>query len=250
MIHYKTQDEIEIMRDGGKRLKKIVVELKTKIRAGKTTLAIDEEATRLIKKYGGEPSFTKVKGYFWSTCLPINEQIVHTPPSSRILKEGDVLTLDIGFFFQGYHTDYADTWIIGDKSEKRVVDFLNTGKLTLRKAIEVAKVGNYIGDISEVIETEITRSGYFVIKQLTGHGIGKKLHEEPQVFGFLHTDKKETVKIKPGLTIAIEVIYSMGTDKFRREKNNSWSIITADGSLSACFEHSIAIQEKKTLILT
>jgi len=250
MIHYKTQEEIAIMREGGQRLKKIVRELKKKIHEGMTTLSIDEEANRLIKKYGGEPSFTKVKGYFWSTCLPVNEQIVHTPPSSRVLRKGDVLTLDIGFFFLGYHTDYADTWVIGDENDRRIIDFLNIGKLTLKKAIEVAKVGNYIGDISEVIETQITKSGYFVIKQLTGHGIGKRLHEEPQVFGFLNAPKKKTIKIKPGLTIAIEVIYSIGTEKCCREKNNSWSIVTADGSLSACFEHTVAIQEKKTLILT
>jgi len=250
MIYYKTKEEIEIMKEGGRRLKKVVNELKKKIKVGITTSLIDELAGELIKKYGGESSFNKVRGYFWNTCLPINEQIVHTPPTARILKDGDVLTLDIGFYFKGYHTDYADTWVVGDIRNEKVIDFLNTGKLALKKAINAVKVGNYIGDISETIENEIYKNGYFVIKQLTGHGIGRKLHEDPYIFGFKNAPREKTEKIKPGLTIAIEVIYSMGTEKISREKNSHWSIITTDKSLSACFEHTVAVEEKRTLILT
>jgi methionyl aminopeptidase len=250
MIRLKSEKEILIMKEGGRRLRLIVEQLKKKIQPGITTLTIDQEAERLIKQYKGEPSFKKVRDYFFSTCLPINEQIVHTPPSERVIKEGDIFTLDIGFFYQGYHTDFADTWIIGEKSDEKIRKFLNVGKRALYKAIEQAKVGNYLGQISQTIQKEIEENGYFVIKELTGHGIGKKLHEDPYVFGYLDVPVEKTIKIKPGLTLAIEVIYSMGTGNMKREKNNNWSIITEDRSLAACFEHTIAVLENKTLILT
>lgn len=238
------------MEEGGKRLRKVVNELKKVIKPGISTLEIDKIAGQLIKKYGGEASFKKVPGYFYNTCLPINEQVVHTPPSNRFLKDGDVLTLDIGMYYKGYHTDYAYTWIIGELREERIKKFLLVGEKALEKAIKKAKVGNFLGEISQVIEKEITSNGYYIIKELTGHGIGKKLHESPYVFGFVNKPINKTIKIKPGLTIAIEVIYSMSTEKIVKEENNSWSIITTDRSLSACFEHTVAILENKTLILT
>lgn len=250
MIKIKTEEEISLMKEGGRRLRLVVQELKKKIKPGITTLFIDQEAEKLIKKFQGEPSFKKVKGYFFSTCLPINEQIVHTPPSKRVVKEGDVLTLDIGFYYQGYNTDFADTWIIGEKKDKEVKKFLEVGKNALYKAIDQAKAGNYLGQVSQAIQEEIEGNGYFIIKDLTGHGIGKKLHEDPYIFGYVNMPIDKTIKIRSGFTLAIEVIYSMGTEKMKREKNDAWSIVTEDGSLSACFEHTIAVLENKTLILT
>lgn len=250
MINYKSAEEIKILEEGGKRLRSVVLELKKIIGPGIATLEIDNIAGELIRKYGGEPSFKTVPNYFYNTCLPINEQIVHTPPSKRLLKEGDILTLDIGMYYRGFHTDFADTWIIGETKDSQIKKFLEVGKNTLYKAIKKAKAGNYLGEVSKTIEEEIYKNGYFVIKQLTGHGIGRKLHELPYVFGYLNKPIKETLKLKPGLVIAIEVIYSMGTEKMRREKNDNWSIITDDKSLSACFEHTIAILKNKTLILT
>ena len=250
MIKLKNDKEILTMKEGGRRLRLIVKELKRIIKPGITTLEIDQEAEKLIKEFKGEPSFKKVKGYFFSTCLPINEQIVHTPPSGRVIKEGDVLTLDIGFYYQGYHTDFAETWIVGENEDKEIKKFLDTGKRALYKAIDQAKVGNYLGQISQIIQKEIEGNGYFIIKELTGHGIGKKLHEDPWVFNYVNMPVERTIKIKPGLTIAIEVIYSMGTEGMRREKKDPWSMATDDGSLAACFEHTIAVLENKTLILT
>ncbi len=250
MIHLKTEEEIKIMKEGGKRLKNIVREFMPTIRAGMTTKEIDEKAESLIGKYGGEPSFKKVPGYHWTICIPINEQVVHTPPSKRRLANGDIVTVDIGMFYKGFHTDYADTIVVGENNNHKIFHFLETGKKALYKAIDQARAGNRIGHISQTIEQEIYGNGYKVVKELTGHGIGRGLHEDPYVFGFLDVPLEKTVRIRPGLVIAIEVIYSMGSEQFEYEKESEWSVITKDKSLSACFEHTVAITEEETLILT
>ncbi|MCX7880922.1 MAG: type I methionyl aminopeptidase [Patescibacteria group bacterium] len=252
MINLKSEKEIALMKEGGKRLRKVVAELIFFCQEGKTTKEIDEKAEELIKKMGGEPSFKKVKNYFWSTCLSVNEQIVHTPPSERVLKKGDLLTLDVGFYYQGFHTDFSTSFLIGklEREDDKIERFLKVGKITLQKAISQVKENNRIGDISETIEKEIYKNGYYVIKRLTGHGIGKELHEEPMIAGFLLGKKENTPLIKKGLTIAIEVIYSMGTEEMIYEKDNHWSLVTRDKSLSACFEHTVALTDKGVIILT
>ncbi|KKQ23612.1 MAG: Methionine aminopeptidase [Candidatus Roizmanbacteria bacterium GW2011_GWC2_37_13] len=249
-IDLKTEKEIEIMKEGGIRLKKVVKALLKDITVGMTSKHIDDLAENLIEKEGGEPSFKKVKDYFWTTCLPINDQVVHTPPSNRKLNQGDLLTLDIGMYFKGYHTDFATTIYIGKIPDKETKRFLETGKKALALAIEKAKTGNRLGDISATIEKEIYGQGYFVLKELTGHGIGKQLHEDPYVFGFRERPVERTIKIQPGLVIAIEVIYSKSSEEIAYEKNSDWSVVSADRSLSACFEHTVAIMEKNSLVLT
>ncbi|GIW64080.1 MAG: hypothetical protein KatS3mg092_0013 [Patescibacteria group bacterium] len=176
--------------------------------------------------------------------------MVHTPPSDRVLKNGDILTVDIGMYFKGYHTDYATTFVVGKTDNKEIINFLEVGKRTLKKAINQVRVGQRLGKVSETIEDEITKAGYFILKDLTGHGIGKKLHMEPYVFNFRERPTEKTLIIRPGLTIAIEVIYSMGTEEIAYEKDNDWSIISRDKSLTACFEHTIAVTEKQVLVLT
>ena len=193
MINYKSEGEIEIMRQGGAKLKKVISALDALLKPGVTTLEIDTYALTLIKNEGGESSFNKVSGYDFSTCLSVNEQIVHTRPSNRVLKDGDVFTLDIGMYYKGYHTDFAKTVVIGNKKDDKVKKFLEVGKLALEKSISQAKYGNRLGDISKVIETEIYKNGYFIIKELTGHGIGKDLHEEPYVFGYLEKPVEKTL---------------------------------------------------------
>jgi methionyl aminopeptidase len=250
MIHYKTEEEIKIMQEGGRRLRAVVKDLLPQVKAGMTTAKVNEIAEKLIKQAGGEISFNKVPGYDWATCLTINEQVVHTPPGKRVLKDKDVLTIDIGLYYQGFHTDFSTTFIIGGRSDKETDKFLSIGLETLKKAIDVAKAGNYLGQISETIEKNITGQGYFIMKALTGHGIGHELHEDPYVLGFLEKPVEKTLKIKPGLVIAIEIIYSRGSEKIAEEPGSDWSIISSDRSLTACFEHTVAITEKKTLILT
>jgi methionyl aminopeptidase len=251
MIHYKTKEEIEKMIEGGKRLRAVADELIPSIVEGMTTLDIDNRAEELIIKNGGSSSFKRVPGYSWNTCVPINEQIVHTPPSKkRVLKNGDVLTVDIGIFYEGFHTDYADTVVIGGKTDQKTEHFLKIGKETLEKAIQKAVFGHFLGEISEVIEDDIYENGYFIIPELTGHGVGRDLHEDPYVLNYLDRPVEKTLKMKEGLVIAIEVIYAMGTEKMKHEKGDNWSIVTSDGSISACFEKSVAITEKNTFILT
>lgn len=251
MVHYKSNEEVEIMREGGLRLSKVVNNLIAQIKPGKTTHHIDIEAEKLIKGKEGKPSFKEVENYYWSTCVPINEQIVHTPPSERTLINGDVFTLDIGMWYKGYHTDYATTFIVGDKSKnEKILAFLRTGEKALEEAIKKAQPGNYIGDISATIQKQVEKNGYHCIKELTGHGIGHTLHEDPFIPGILDRPVESTLKIKPGLVIAIEVIYSMGNGKMKYEEGSDWSIVTADASISACFEHTIAVTEKGNIILT
>jgi len=250
MIDYKTEEEIKIMSEGGKKLKQILERLIKFVKPGITTLAIENEAQRLIKEEKAEVSFDKVEGYQFATCLPVNEQIVHTPPSERVLKKGDLLTIDIGLYYQGFHTDCAKTMVVGEEERGEIKRFLDTGREALKKAIEKIKVGGYLGEVSKAIEAIIKKNGYFVIKKLTGHGIGKDLHEDPFVFGFLDRPVEKTLKIKPGLVLAVEVIYSMGTEEMAFEKDNDWSIVTKDGSLSSCFEKTVAVTKNGVLILT
>lgn len=250
MVNLKSTQEIVIMTEGGRKLKNVVEDLLPLIRAGITTKEIDNRAEELIKKQGGKSSFKTVPGYLFSICSPVNEQIVHTKPSNRVLNSEDVLTLDIGMLYQGWHTDYAITKVVGGESKDVAVNkFLKIGEETLYLAIKKAKIGNRLGQISEVIEKQITGNGYFIIKELTGHGIGKKLHEDPYVFGFVDKPINKSLLIKKGLVIAIEIIYAMGTDVMIYEKDN-WSVITKDRSISACFEHTIAVTDQGPIILT
>ncbi|OGK27484.1 type I methionyl aminopeptidase [Candidatus Roizmanbacteria bacterium RIFCSPHIGHO2_02_FULL_39_9] len=249
MIILKKPEEIELMQQGGKKLRKIVQKLKPIIKPGITTNHIDQEAEKLIKEEGGESSFKKVPGYHWSTCLPVNEEIVHTPPSERILKEGDIITLDIGIYYKGFHTDFADTYTIG-KTPQAKRDFLDVGKGALYEAIKEVKLGNRLGQVSKTIEKAITGKRYAIVKELTGHGIGRDLHEDPYVLGFLDRKIEKTPRIENGLVIAVEIIYSMGKGAMMHDKKEEWSIKTVDGSLSACFEHTVAVMNGHTTVLT
>jgi len=250
MINLKSPSEIEIMREGGAKLKKVVEELLMMVGVGITTKQIDKKALELIEKNGAEPSFSKVDGYHWPTCISVNEQVVHTPPSSKKIEEGDVVTIDIGVFYKGFHTDFALSFITGEKKDPQVQQFLDVGKKALDAAISKAEKGRHLGDVSQAIENEITGHGFCILKELTGHGVGRELHEEPYVLGFVREPIEKTLVMRPGLVIAIEVIYSQSTEEIAYEKGNDWSIVTKDGSLGACFEHTVAITEKGTMVLT
>lgn len=250
MIHLKTQQEIAAMKEGGAILRDVVKELIPTITVGMTTKSIDETAERLIRARGAEPSFQKVKGYYWTTCLPINEQAVHTIPSERKLVTGDVLTVDIGVYHKKLHTDYATTLVVGGQTDPKTHAFLQKGQDTLEAAIGKIHAGVRLGTIAQFIEQEITGAGYYILKELTGHGVGHALHEDPYVLNYLDRPIERTYQIQPGLTIAVEIIYSMGTEAIAYEPHDRWSIITRDRSLSACFERSIAVTEEKTFILT
>jgi methionyl aminopeptidase len=249
-IHLKTEEEIEYMRQGGKKLMDAVHELMPQIRPGVTTEWVDARAEELIRKHGAEPSFTTVPGYHWTTCLPVNEQVVHTPPSKRVLKEGDILTVDVGALYKGLHTDWATTVIIGKPLRAEHETFLKVGEEALEKALLKVKGGHHTGEISKAIEDEIYGHGYFILKELTGHGVGKSLHEDPHIPGYCDRPIEKTPCMEAGLTIAVEVIYSLGTEEIAYEDGNDWSVITRDRSLSACFEKTIAVTVNNSFILT
>lgn len=250
MVKLKTEDEIAIMKEGGAILRSVVDEVIPWIKPGLRTEEIDKKAEELIRKKGGLPSFQTVKGFKWTTCLPVNEQAVHTPPSKRVLEDGDIITLDIGVLYKGFHTDFAYSKIVGNNKDAEKEKFLKVGKETLDKAIKMVKLGEYLGTIAEFIHDEITKHGYFILKELTGHGIGRDLHEDPYVLNYLDRPVQKTYKIKPGFVFALEIIYSMGTEEIIYQADNHWSINTKDGSLSGWFEKTLAVTEEKTFILT
>lgn len=245
----KTSIEIEIMKKGGLILQQVMKDLLSFVKVGVSTEAIDKEAERLIKSRDALPSFNTVKNYHWTTCLPINDQIVHTKPSSRILKDGDILTIDIGCLYKNYHTDHATSFIVGQAKSPLDQKFLQQGKETLEMAIKSLKNGRHLGEVSKTIMDNLDKYKLGVVKELTGHGIGRQLHEDPFIPGWCNRPIEETMIVRPGLVVAIEIIYARGSGKMKYEADN-WSIVTADHSLSACFEHTVAVLENSALILT
>ena len=251
MVKLKTPAEIEIMAEAGSKLKRILKQLVDFSRKGRQTKEIEALAQELISKEKAKPSFSTVPGYHWATCLPVNEQVVHTPPSSYRLKTGDVLTIDIGLYYKGFHSDMATTLIIDKDKErdKEKIKFLELGRKTLNKAIKHFRKGHYLGEVSAIIEKEINRGGAYIVKELTGHGIGRDLHEDPYVFNYLERPIEKTLKIKDGLVIDIEVIYAQGGEDIDY-RENKWSIKSADNSLTASFEKMVAIFNGRTRVLT
>ncbi|MFQ5452113.1 MAG: type I methionyl aminopeptidase [Candidatus Paceibacterota bacterium] len=248
MINYKASEEIELMRQSGKILQSVFKKVVPHAKPGISTIELDKIAEEEILANGAKPSFKTVSGYEHSTNICINEQIVHTPPSDRLIKQGDVVTIDSGVLFKGFHTDSAVTFQVGAVTPE-VKRFLDVGKQTLKKAIAVTYVGNYISDVSETIQTGIEAAGYQVSYELTGHGVGKILHEDPIIPGFVKKHAKKKILIKSGMTLAIEVIYAQGSGQITSEQGSNWSLITTDKSLSACFENTVAVVQDKTFIL-
>ena len=253
MISPKTKKELRIMERGGARLGSILVRLLDEANPGTSLVSIEKLAHRLITQSHGTPSFQTVKGYTWTTCLCVNDVIVHGPPTEYRLQEGDVLTIDVGMVYRGFHTDTAWTKII--KSTQSTVNkknkkFLEIGEETLWKAIDMARPGNRVGHISRTIEENIKPHGYSIIRTLVGHGIGKKLHEDPQIPGMVIKSIKNTTPLVSGMTIAIEVIYAMGSGGVVYDTGDGWSVKTRDGALSAVFEHTVAVTDGEPVILT
>lgn len=253
MKFIKPPQELLVMKEGGRKLASILTALLASSRQGVALKDIDLLAQKLIRAAGGTPSFQTVSGYKWATCLCINDVVVHGVPSAYTLAQGDLLTVDVGLLYKGLHTDTAWTKIIGDKKgdqREKKERFLDVGEEALWKAIAAAREGNRIGHISQQIHKTVKGAGYSVVRSLVGHGIGKKLHEDPQVPGFLSEPLERTVELKAGMTIAIEVIYAMGKHDVIYDTGDGWSIATKDGSLSSVFEHTIAITKDEPLVLT
>jgi methionyl aminopeptidase len=253
MIKTKTPAEIETIREGGRKLGIILDKLVEISRPGVTLNEIEKQAQILIKESGGTPSFMTVGDYRWATCLCVNDEVVHGIPSERKLRTGDLLTIDIGLIYDSFHTDTAQSFIItepGYRIPADVENFLQTGKKALEKAIAQAQVVNRVGHISQAIQQVVQPAGYGIVKQLVGHGVGHTLHEEPQIPGFLKTTIDKTPKLEADMTIAIEIIYAQGAGTVMYANDDGWTISTRDGSLSAVFEHTIAVTQSGPLIVT
>ena len=255
MINIKTPQEIKIMQKGGKILSEVMVQILKNINAGVSEWEIDTLADELIRKKGAEPGFKKVDGYNHAICVSTNDVSVHGIPTDYKFKTNDVVGIDMGVFYKGFHTDMSETLRVSNKklkikNKKDEVDlFLETGKKTLSEAIKQAKIGNHIGDISKIIQNIVEDRGYSVVRTLVGHGIGRQLHEDPEVPGFLSEPIEKTPLLKEGMTIAIEVIYNMGGPDLKLDKDG-WTLRTEDGSLAGLYERTVAITKNGPLVLT
>jgi methionyl aminopeptidase len=253
MINLKTEKEIKIMQAGGKILAEVLEEVIKNAKAGVSELELDNLAEKLILEKGGKPGFKKVDGYKYTTCISTNDVVVHGVPTNYKLKEGDEIGIDCGVYYQGYHTDMAQTKRVGSQKSQntdKIDKFLKTGEKALWEGIRAAKSGNRIGDISKAIQSAVEGQGYSVVRSLIGHGVGKKLHEEPEIPGFLDKPISRTPLLKEGMTIAIEVIYNMGKSDVIYSGEDGWTIKTKDGSLSGLFEKTIVITKQGSKIIT
>jgi len=255
MIKIKTPEEIKIMQTGGIILAETLREVCANVKPGISEFELDVLADKLIKEKGGEPGFKKVEGYHHATCISTNEVVVHGIPTPYKLKDGDIIGIDCGVFYKGFHTDMSETVKVQGLESKfkhdEVDKFLNIGKEALEAGIKQAKVGNHVGDISKAIQDIVeVKNGYSVVRSLVGHGVGKELHEDPEVPGYLIGKREKTPKLLEGMVIAVEVIYNMGGPELVFANNDGWTLKTKDGSLAGLFERTLAITKSGPVILT
>lgn len=247
MIQIKSQREIELMREAGRILDLTRKMLEEHIKPGISTLQLDQLAESFIINLGATPSFKGYHGFPGSICTSINEVVVHGIPSNKhILKEGDIITLDFGVNYKGYHADSATTYPVG-KVKPEIEKLLEVTEKSLYVGLEQAKPGNQVSDISHAIETYVKPFGYGIVEEFTGHGIGRSLHEDPYVpnFGKPH----QGPVLKPGMTFCVEPMVNLGTKRVKILSDN-WTTVTTDRKPSAHFEHMIVITETGYEILT
>ncbi len=246
MIYYKSSEEIDIIRESAEILSRAHAEVAKLIAPGVTTQSLDRVAEEYIKDHGGVPSFKGYNGFPGSLCISVNEQVVHGIPGTTTLTEGDIVTIDCGVFYKGFHSDAAYTYPVGEVTEE-VKKLLKVTKESLYLGIENAKSGNRIGDIGFAIQRYVEDSGFSVVRELVGHGIGKTLHESPEVPNY--GKRGRGTKLKSGLILAIEPMVNMGTRNVIQE-SDGWTIRTRDHKPSAHFEHTVAVMNGTPEILT
>ena len=246
MITIKSAEEIRIMAEGGKILAKIMKELEKRVKPGVETQELDRLAESLILKSGAKCSFKGYQGFPACLCTSINEEIVHAVPSARRLKEGDILSLDLGIFYKGFHADMAVTLPVG-KISPEVQRLIRVTKKALKRGINKVKPGNTFGDIGNTIQRCVESQGFKVVRELCGHGIGRELHQEPQILNY---GKRRTGPgIKEGMVFCLEPMVTVGDWRIKKGKDGQ-VFETADGSLSAHFEHMMAVTKDGVKVLT
>jgi methionyl aminopeptidase len=247
-IQIKTPDDIKKMTEGGKKLGKIKRKLRDAIGVGVSAADIEKLAVELIAKANGKPSFKMVDKYNWATCVDVNDGVVHgVPKKSVIFKKGDVVSVDVGMYYKGFHTDSA--FSVGIDALEEINKFLKVGKDAIFAAIEKARVGNRIYDISNATETTLEKGGVTPVRALVGHGVGKKLHEAPPIPCFVNGKRENSPVIPEGAVFAIEVMYTMGGFDLKRD-DDGWTIRTCDGTISALFEETVAVTKSGPVVLT
>lgn len=246
-VSIKSEREIELMRESGRILSIVHTELAKMIKPGISTLDIDKRCYEVIREFGCIPSFLNYQGYPASVCVSVNEEVVHGIPSKhRILKDGDIVSLDAGVIYKGYHSDAARTVAVGETSPERK-RLMEVTKQSFFEGIKYAKPGYRIGDISGAIQDYAESFGYSLVRELVGHGVGRELHEDPQVPNF--RTKRKGIRLEPGMTLAIEPMVNMGHYDVNW-LDDGWTVVTADGSPSAHYENTILITDGEPELLT
>ncbi len=246
MIYTKTREEIELMRESALSVSRTLALIAEYIGEGVTTAKLDELAEEFIRDNGGVPSFKGYLGFPATLCMSVNEQVVHGIPGDYVLKSGDVISVDCGVYKNGFHGDHAYSFKIGEVKPE-VSKLLRITKESLYKGIEEIRPGKRIGDIGFVVQNYVQKEGYSVVRELTGHGLGKNLHEEPSVPNY--GKRGRGAKITEGMVLAVEPMINLGK-KAVRQLSDGWTIVTADGKPSAHFEHDIAVVDGKPEILS
>lgn len=239
-VTIKSEREIELMREAGKILADVHEQLEQMIQPGISTHDIDIAARKIIRSYDCIPSFLNYNGYPAAVCVSINDEVVHGIPSKqRIIKEGDIVSLDAGVIYQGYHSDAARTIAVG-KVPARTQELIDVTRQSFFEGMKYAKAGNHLHDISAAIEDYVIAHGFSCVRDLVGHGIGKTMHEEPQIPNF--RQRRRGILLMPGMTLAIEPMVNIGAYDVCI-LDDEWTIVTADGSLSAHYENTILITD-------
>lgn len=247
-IEIKSQREIDIMRQSALIVATALKEISEMVQPGMTTADLDAYAEKRIREMDATPSFKGYHGFPASICASVNNEVVHgIPNAKKVLRAGDVLKVDTGAFHQGFHGDSCITIAVGEVTES-AAKLIRVAEESLYKGIEQVKAGNYLLDIAGAIQDHVEANGFSVVEDFTGHGVGRNLHEEPSVFNF-RTREMSNVKLRAGMTLAIEPILNAGS-KFTRILADKWTAVTVDSSLSAQFEHTVLVTENGYEILT
>lgn len=246
MIYLKSDFEIDIMRKAGQIVAEALLKIEEAIRPGITTKELDRIAEEYIISCGARPSFKGYHGFPATICSSVNEEVVHGIPGERVLKEGDIISVDCGAFYQGFHGDAARTFPVG-KVTPEAQRLIDVTRDSFFEGIKYAKVGNRLGDISSAIQEYVEKNNFSVVRDYVGHGIGREMHEEPAVPNY--GKKGRGMRLSKGLVLAIEPMVNMGTFAVK-ELNDGWTVVTYDGMLSAHYENTVAILENGPEILT
>ena len=246
MIKHKSKREIELMREAGKIVAEVLQEMGNSVKVGITTAMLNKIAEKIIRSHKAEPAFLGYHNFPASICTSVNSEVVHGIPGLRRLEEGDIISIDVGVRVKGYHGDAAATFAVGSVS-REAQNLIDVTRISLQKAVEAMQEGNRLSDVSYAVQRYVESNALSIVRSYVGHGIGEDMHEEPQVPNFGQPGRGPV--LKPGIVLAIEPMVNIGSWEVKVLKDQ-WTVVTADGSLSAHFEHTVALGDNGPIILT